>query len=138
MINVEKSNSITVSGTTYTITDGGGWMDHQLMMQSLKNAKDEVHPVPFVEDYEPYHGWSWFYFNVDNEHSFTGASFQNGTFDPNPTIVYGYHIWPSKNRNRWESTYIWGKMHLKNIQDFPVIVDDPSTALVLLLTTVGL
>lgn len=136
-VDTSKEKHLIVDGISYTILNGEGWMDHQLMMQSLKNMKNETHPIPFIEDYEPYHGWSWFFFNLENGHSFTGASFQNGKYDPDPTIVYGYHIWPNKNMKRWESTYIWGTMHLKDMQDFPVMVDDPASPQVLLPTTWG-
>jgi hypothetical protein len=131
-IDLEKDKHLVIDGTAYHIHGGGAWMDHQLMMQSLKNPKNEQHPIPFIEDPLPFNGWSWQFFNLDNGHAFTGASFQKGEFDPSPTIVYGYYIKPTKNGKRWEAVYLWGDMHMKDFKAFPVITDDPASPTVML------
>lgn len=125
IIDKSHSNTINVEGMNYTITGGGGWMDHQVMMQSLKNAEDAIHPLPFVEDVKPYNGWSWQYFNLENGDAFTGASFQVGDMNPSPIFSYGYYVNPNAASTKWESKYIFGDMFLKDFQSYPVIVGNP-------------
>ncbi|MBN2780363.1 MAG: hypothetical protein JXR21_00175 [Candidatus Marinimicrobia bacterium] len=126
-VDAKTNNRLIVDGIAYQIIDGGAWMDHQLMMQSLRNPKNDPHPLPFVEDPMPVNGWSWQFFNLENGHAFTGAAFQKGEFDPDPTIVYGYYLEPTKNGKRWKSTYMWGKLHLRDFKDFPVIIGDAAS-----------
>ncbi len=131
-VDTENDRHLVIDGVAYQVRGGGAWLDHQLMMQSLKNPKNAQHPLPFVEDPLPFNGWSWQYFNLENGTAFTGASFQKGEFNPNPTIVYGYYIKPSGNGKRWRSSYLWGGMHLKDFKSFPVITDDPASPRVML------
>lgn len=128
------TNSITVEGKTYTINGGTGWMDHQLMMQSLENSNNATNPIPFIEEVKPYDGWSWQFFNLDNGDAFTGASFQKGNLSPSIPLSYGYYIKPNTDFTKWESEYIYGDMLLKNFLGHPVVVDNPSSPLVQLPT----
>ena len=130
-IDTSLLNTITVEGKAYTITGGGGWMDHQLMMHSLKNADNQLHPIPFIEEVKPYNGWSWQFFNLENGDAYTAASFQVGNISPSVAINYGYYINPSIDSTKWESKYIMGNMTLNNFLGHPVIVDDPSSPLVM-------
>lgn len=129
-IDTDQTNSITIEGATYTINGGTGWMDHQLMMQSLENSDNATHPIPFVEEVKPYDGWSWQFFNLDNGDAFTGASFQKGNLNPSIPLSYGYYIKPNTDSTQWESEYIYGDMFLKNFLGHPVIVDNPTSPLI--------
>lgn len=129
-IDTSLLNTITVDGKAYTITGGGGWMDHQLMMKSLKNKDNDTHPIPFVEEVKPYNGWSWQFFNLDNGDAFTGASFQLGNINPSTTLSYGYYIYPNSDLTQWKSEFLYGDMFLENFQGRPVIVDNPSSPLI--------
>lgn len=130
-IDTNLLNTIKVDGKAYTITGGGGWMDHQLMMQSLKNADNHLHPIPFVEEVKPYNGWSWQFFNLDNGDAFTGASFQVGDLSPSVIFSYGYYVNPNATSTKWESKFIYGNMMLNDFHGYPVIVDDPSSPVVM-------
>ncbi len=130
-LDTTASNEILLEGKTYTIEGGNGWMDHQLMMHSLKNAGNAVHPIPFLEEVKPYNGWSWQYFNLEQGDAYTGASFQLGNMQPSVPFSYGYYIKPNASSTGWESIFIFGEMMLKNFVGHPAIVDDPSSTQVL-------
>ncbi len=124
-IDTNSSNTMVVDNIIYTITGGGGWMDHQLMMQSLKNSLDSILPIPFTDDPKPYNGWSWQFFNLDNGDAFTGASFQIGDFNRSPRLTYGYYIFADNNLKKWNALFINGDMYLKDFRSFPIKLDDP-------------
>jgi hypothetical protein len=108
--------AITIDGETYTITSGSGWLDHQLMMSSLKNPPatldpNPVHPVPFLEDPRPYNGWVWQFYNLDNGQAFTGAGFIVGEMTDTPSMVYGYFLTPNGAKG-WDAIFINGDITL--------------------------
>lgn len=114
------SGTISAGGNTYTIDSGSGWIDHQLMMTSLKNPKDEASPVPFVDDYSPFNGWTWQFFNLENGDAFTGSSFILGEMQTELTFPYGYYMTPKNGK--WKAHYITGKSSLLYPKSFPSIV----------------
>lgn len=129
-VDMSLNNTITIDNQTYTIIHGSGWMDHQLMMTSLKNAGDATHPVPFVEEPTPYNGWSWQFFNLQNGSSITGASFQLGDIKTNIPLTYGYFVYPDTAHAKWNSLFIVGEMMLKEMQYHPAIIGDENSPLV--------
>lgn len=114
------NGSISVGGTTYTVTGGSAWMDHQLMAKSLVNDGNAATPIPFVDDPSPIDGWSWQYFNLKNGDAFTLASFQKGPLNPLPFVGYGYYVTRRSGNATWISSYLTGVMALENFQPFPV------------------
>lgn len=131
VVDTSMPSAITIGGIPYTINSGKGWIDHQVMMQSLKNPGDAVSPIPFTDDPAPINGWCWQFFNLDNADAFTGASFQHWFLSTNPIFAYGYYVSPNTVLGTWDSIFIAGEMFLEDFRAFPVIVDDPSSSTVL-------
>ncbi|MGZ5457664.1 MAG: lipocalin-like domain-containing protein [Thermoanaerobaculia bacterium] len=100
------NGSIRVGDTTYTVTGGSAWMDHQLMATSLENDSNAARPIPFVEEPTPLNGWSWQYFNLKNGDAFTLASFQKGSINPLPFVGYGYYLTRGSDNATWISSYL--------------------------------
>jgi predicted secreted hydrolase len=105
---LQVTGSIMVKGIQYNIVAQGStaWVDHQMMMSSLKNPEDAKEPVPFIQDPTPINGWTWQYFNLDNGDAWTGASFVCGNMNNLPNIPYGYYI--QQQGNRWVGKYMAG------------------------------
>jgi hypothetical protein len=120
--------SIVVDGVTYTINSGRGWMDHQVMMQSLRNFGDATSPIPFTDDPRPFNGWNWQFFNLDNGDAFTGAAFHQWYLSANPPLNYGYYVAADRALGKWNSLYITGQVILGDFRTFPVITDAPSSS----------
>lgn len=118
---LDMLGKITIEGKTYNVTSGSGWIDHQLMMTSLQNADDKVHPVPFVEDPSPYNGWIWQYFNLNNGQAFTTASFIEGEMKYDLPEIYGYLLTPQKD-GAWLAAYIVGNNKLLSPTGFPALI----------------
>lgn len=126
--------TVTVKGKPYTIVSGTGWMDHQVMMTSLKNPKTSVNPeIPFVGkpplyDWPPlYDGWVWQYFNLENGESFTGAGFVLGPMNYSPKMDYGYFLTPHNllRKDHWTAIFINGDLTLTDPQLFPALCNHP-------------
>lgn len=126
-IDTTSPASILVDGVTYTVKGGKGWIDHQLMMQSLKNPGNAASPVPFTDDPKPYNGWCWQFFNLENGDAFTGAAFQKWYMSSNPDFGYGYYVAADKSAGKWNSIFIEGSMLLAGFQSFPVNVSLPGS-----------
>jgi len=114
---------VTVGGEEYEVQSGSSaWIDHQLMMSSLRNHGDVSAPVPFVDDPTPYNGWSWQFFNLESGDAFACSSFQMGGLNINPQIHYGYYL--KIHDGAWKPYYlINGEMKLGNFREFPVDVN---------------
>lgn len=122
---LQVSGSVSVRGNTYTVASGSGWIDHQLMMNSLQNPPTQedpqgIHPVPFVEDPAPYNGWTWQFHNLDNGQAFTGAAFIQGEMNYSPSMSYGYFLTPVDSA--WEAIFINGNNELLCPKSFPAII----------------
>lgn len=113
---LDVTGSLTVGGITYEVVSGLGWIDHQLMMSSLTGSTS----IPFVDDYKPFNGWLWQYFNLDNGDAFTCAAFQQGAINDNPAIPYGYYVTLNEAKTAWDAFFISGEMTISNFQSFPV------------------
>lgn len=109
---------LVVDGVTYTVRGGVGWLDHQVLMQSLQNPFGAVSPVPFLADPTPFSGWCWQDFNLTNGHAVTGSAFQNWYLSANPTFSYGYYVMPVQGR--WQATFLTGVLGLGQFRTFPV------------------
>jgi hypothetical protein len=119
------SGTVTVGGNTYTIDSGTGWIDHQLMMQSLSNPDQKIHPIPFIEDPKPYNGWVWQFFNLEDKgQAFAGAGFILGDMIDNPKMDYGYFLQPD-GKGGWTAIFINGSLLLTDTQEFPAICNNP-------------
>ena len=115
------SGSVKVGGNSYSVASGSGWIDHQVMMTSLQNPNNAIHPVPFVEDPAPYNAWIWQCYNLDNGQAFTGAGFIEGPMNDSPAINYGYYLVPKNGA--WNAIYITtGASDLLCPNRFPAIV----------------
>jgi len=126
---LEVSGTITVGGETYTVTSGNGWIDHQLMMNSLTNANNAYAPVPFVNDPTPYNGWVWQYYNFEDNSAFTGAGFIHGAMTYSPEMVYGYYLQPN-GKGGWTAIFINGNITLTDPKKYHSICGDSSSPLV--------
>lgn len=127
-VDTSASPTITVDGRMYTITGGTGWIDHQLLMQSIENPAGATSPIPFTDDRRPYSGWCWQFFNLENGDAFTGSAFENWYISTTPQISYGYYVTP--NAGRWTSLYISGDLALSGFQGFRAIPGDASSPIV--------
>lgn len=119
------SGSVEVGGNKYTIQSGSGWIDHQLMMSSLQNPKGEISPVPFVDDFRPFNGWTWQFFNLENGDAFTGSSFITGEMESKLSFPYGYFISP--HDGKWKAHYLTGESCNLYPVAFPSIVDSQNS-----------
>lgn len=115
------TGDISVGGETYQIQNGIAWMDHQLMMTSLENSEGKESPIPFVEDFKPYNGWTWQYFNLKNGDAFTGSSFMTGEMTNEMEFPYGYYI--ENHKDKWKAHYITGKLVQMYEKQFPEFTD---------------
>jgi hypothetical protein len=116
---LQVTGTVTVAGTTYKVESGNGWIDHQLMMSSLDNKSGAVHPLPFVEDAEPFNGWVWQYFNLDDMTALTGAGFIMGAMLTDLTMGYGYYLQPD-GKGGWQAIFVNGAIDLLWPNVFPV------------------
>lgn len=132
-VDVSASPTITVDGRVYTVTGGTGWIDHQVLMQSLDNPAGATSPIPFTDDRRPYSGWCWQFFNLENGDAFTGSAFENWYISTTPQISYGYYVTP--NAGRWTSLFISGDLALGGFQGFRAIPGDASSPIVRIPTT---
>lgn len=110
--------TLVVDGVTYTVRSGVGWMDHQVLMQSLQNPGAATSPIPFTDDTRPISGWCWQYFNLTNGDAFTGSAFQNWFLSTNPVFSYGYYVTPMGGR--WQAQYLTGGVGLGQFRTFSV------------------
>jgi hypothetical protein len=124
------SGTVTVGGNTYTINSGSGWIDHQLMMTSLENPKGAASPVPFIDDFSPFNGWTWQYFNLNNGEAFTGSSFVLGKMENRLSFPYGYIISP--HNGKWKAHYITGESSNLYPLSYPSIVNSPESSKVVI------
>jgi predicted secreted hydrolase len=127
--------SIVVDGVSYTINSGRGWIDHQVMMQSLRNPGDATSPVPFTDDAKPFNGWSWQFFHLENGDAFTGAAFHQWYLSTNPAFNYGYYVVADRASGKWIALFITGEMVLGDFKSFPVSMAAPSSSSTLQLPT---
>jgi hypothetical protein len=128
VVKATPSASIVVDGETYTINSGRGWMDHQLMMHSLRNPDNASSPVPFADDPKPIDGWSWQFFNLENGDAFTGAAFHSWYLNTNPALSYGYYVAANPLSGKWDAYFITGNLVLGDFRSFPVIAGAPTTS----------
>lgn len=112
----KSGGSVRAGGQTYTILKGRAWIDHQVMMSSLKNPHGCLFPIPFVNTPQPYDGWIWQFYNMtDGQTAFTGAAFITGRMRKKYTMTYGYYIRYNPRLKKWEAAYIHsGKILLQN------------------------
>lgn len=132
-VDMSAAPSITVEGQVYTITGGTGWIDHQLLMQSIDNPAGATSPIPFTDDRRPYSGWCWQFFNLENGDAFTGSAFENWYISTTPQLSYGYYVTP--NAGQWTALYINGDLSLSGFQGFRAIPGDTSSPIVRIPTT---
>ncbi|HRE40685.1 MAG TPA: hypothetical protein PLG90_05080 [Ignavibacteria bacterium] len=119
------TGEINVGGESYKIDNGLAWMDHQLMMTSLENADRKINPIPFVEDFKPYNGWTWQYFNLKNGDAFTGSSFMTGEMTDKMIFPYGYYI--KNDSGKWKAHYITGSLLQMYEKEFPEFTEKPDS-----------
>lgn len=105
-VDVTNKPTITVDGVTYTVDSGTGWIDHQLMMQSIENPNGALNPLPFTDDPKPFNGWCWQFFNLSNMDAFTGAAFEQWYLTNSPTMSYGYYVKANTATNKWDAYFI--------------------------------
>lgn len=105
--------NVKIGAKSYTITGGKGWMDHQLLGQSLSNPFYKRHSVPFIDQPEPYDGWIWQFFNLEGDHhqAFTVAGFFQGEMPASIDKVFGYLVEPKRDHRtgkyEWDTHLIY-------------------------------
>lgn len=125
-LNVNAGGTVIVNGNTYTVESGSGWMDHQLMMNSLQNSNNAQTPVPFVDDPAPYNGWIWQFYNLANgTESFTGAGFIQGQQTAAVPLSYGYFL-SMNGKGGWNALFVNGSITQQAPEQFPAIPGNPN------------
>lgn len=124
------TGKVTVAGNTYTVNSGIGWIDHQMMMPSILDADGKPNHKLFEKTItnDPYNGWIWQYYNLENKTSFTGAGFIQGEMPSNNQVkmVYGYYL-KINNKKGWDATFIMGDLEMEDPQEFPSICNNPES-----------
>lgn len=125
------TGTVKVGGHTYTVDNGVGWIDHQLMMPSILNNKGQLDNTLFqnTPKNHPYNGWIWQYFNLENQTSFTGAGFILGEIPATNEVkmVYGYYLKPNFENKAWDSVFVMGDIGLEDYHNFPSTCNNPNS-----------
>jgi len=96
------SGPVTIDGVTYQ-TEGRGWLDHQLMMQTVPTQAPPAPPPGFS-------GWSWCQFNFDDDRAFCAAAFHNGPMSARSLVPYGYHL--RRQGDHWDAEAVVGNLRM--------------------------
>jgi hypothetical protein len=120
---VQLSGTVTVGGKTYVIESGTGWVDHQLLMLTLQSP-----PVPYIEDPKPWAAWCWFYFNLDDNASFTTIGLNLFGLYPQLPISpnTGWYVTPKDGG--WDVTILdgaAGMLYLTKFLSLPAVTSRP-------------
>jgi predicted secreted hydrolase len=120
---VQLSGSVTAGGKTYVVESGTGWIDHQLLMYSLTSP-----PIPFWEDPRPYVGWCWFYFNLENNDTFTCIAMNLFGLNPQLQIAPNTGWYATPKAGGWNVTTLDGSagvLALTKFQSLPAVTSRP-------------